>query len=339
MENLQATAPPLPQAANTGAPTNGPSVPDAASSATPTGFQILLAQQLVGLQPAPAISGDVGLDAVAKDDTSPDAVEPAAGAAGELGLLALLQLVPPLPPTTATAGNITGAAANDPATAITGAGAAIGDSRASGAELWASRAQASAVAQTGADLAANETMPAGAAGAIHDAGAGSSPPPAFMHNLQPAAGAATTPAAPVQMHVPTPLDHPAWGQALGQKLVWMVADKQHVAELHVNPPHLGPLDIKLTVDGNETTAVFTSPYAEVRQVLEAALPRLREVLADSGIMLGNASVTADSPRDQSSFSSPKQKFTGSSNGAQADEGEPARVAHPLRGRGMVDLFA
>ena len=158
-----------------------------------------------------------------------------------------------------------------------------------------------------------------------------------------------TPAAPSSAaSAPTPLQAalaaqvgtPAWNTELGQQIVWMVGDQQQVAEIHVNPPNLGPLDIKLTIDGAQTTALFSSPHSEVREAVEAALPRLREVLADSGIMLGNASVTADTPRDGRAFAEPPRRSRGGGNNA-GDTSAEAQLPPPVitRSRSLVDLFA
>jgi flagellar hook-length control protein FliK len=161
-------------------------------------------------------------------------------------------------------------------------------------------------------------------------------PPAFAHIA--AAPPATASAVP-QPALDARIGTPNWNTELGQKIVWMVGDKQQVAELRLNPPELGPLDIKLTIDGQQTTAVFTSPHSAVRDAVESALPRLREVLADSGITLGNASVTADTPRDS-------QAYAGSHAGSRSvDPRTPdADAAPPLTrvvrsSRGLVDLFA
>jgi flagellar hook-length control protein FliK len=151
--------------------------------------------------------------------------------------------------------------------------------------------------------------------------------------------AAPTPAiAASQPALDAPVGTPNWNTELGQKIVWMVGDKQQVAELRVNPPELGPLDIKLTTDGQQTTAVFTSPHSAVREAVESALPRLREILADSGIMLGNASVTADTPRDGQPSAAPRTgSHTVDRRAADADPAAPpARV---VSSRGLVDLFA
>jgi flagellar hook-length control protein FliK len=163
----------------------------------------------------------------------------------------------------------------------------------------------------------------------------------FAHAVNEARQApAVAPAA--RLHLDTPLGTAGWNTELAQKVVWMAGEKQHVAALHVNPPELGPLDIKLTIDDHQTTAVFTSPHSSVRDAVESALPRLREVLAESGIMLGNASVTADSPRDGSAFAPPPARTLASADNESA-EAAAARLAPGgggiRRGHGLVDLFA
>jgi flagellar hook-length control protein FliK len=93
----------------------------------------------------------------------------------------------------------------------------------------------------------------------------------------------------------------AWDNALGQKVLWMVSQQQQVAELTLNPPDLGPLQVVLTINNDQASATFVSQNADVRQALEAALPRLREMMADTGISLGNTTVSADTSQHQGGF--------------------------------------
>jgi flagellar hook-length control protein FliK len=145
-----------------------------------------------------------------------------------------------------------------------------------------------------------------------------------------------------QLHINAALNSAAWGGELGQTVVLMIGEKQHVAELHLNPPDLGPLDIRLTVNEHQTSAVFTSPHSVVREAVESALPRLREVLADSGIMLGNASVTSDSARDGGAFATPDRQHrhgTAYPGNQNAVSGAQLSAGDRLQRRGLVDLFA
>jgi flagellar hook-length control protein FliK len=90
-----------------------------------------------------------------------------------------------------------------------------------------------------------------------------------------------------------------WDQALGQKVVWMVAGEQQSASLTLNPPDLGPLQVVLNVNNSQASATFTAAQPEVRQALEAALPKLRDMLNEAGIQLGQATVGSGSPNQQS----------------------------------------
>jgi flagellar hook-length control protein FliK len=81
-----------------------------------------------------------------------------------------------------------------------------------------------------------------------------------------------------------------WGNALGKQMVWMANANQQLAELHLNPPDLGPLTVKLVMNQNQAQAMFASPHQSVLAAVEAALPQLRTALAESGISLGNTSL-------------------------------------------------
>jgi flagellar hook-length control protein FliK len=81
----------------------------------------------------------------------------------------------------------------------------------------------------------------------------------------------------------------------------MVSHQHQIAELNLNPPDLGPLQVVLSVNSDQASAAFVSQNPEVRQALEAALPRLKEMMAESGINLGNATVSDQGSRQQGDF--------------------------------------
>lgn len=138
---------------------------------------------------------------------------------------------------------------------------------------------------------------------------------------------------------------PAWDQALGQKVVWMVAGEQQSASLTLNPPDLGPLQVVLNVSNSQATATFTAAQPEVRQALEAALPKLRDMLSEAGIQLGQASVNSGSPNQQGSFEQQASSSHGLNHtdhrddAATADSPRVGRVMPASTGQGMVDTFA
>lgn len=143
----------------------------------------------------------------------------------------------------------------------------------------------------------------------------------------------------------TPLTSTGWPSEFSQKIVWMSTQQNHTAELHLNPPDLGPLNVSLKISDNQATALFTSPHGVVRDAIENALPKLRDMLADNGIMLGNATVSDQAPRDRSaegfmnhSSGTNAHRMTGETPGL--DDTAAVTQTRPMqRHNGMVDTFA
>lgn len=101
-----------------------------------------------------------------------------------------------------------------------------------------------------------------------------------------------------QTTVAVPVGQTGWDDAFSQRVAWVATNSQQIAQLHLNPPNLGPLEIRISLSSDQTHAAFTSPHAAVRDAIEAALPRLREMLADNGLSLGNVNVSSESFQQQ-----------------------------------------
>ena len=146
---------------------------------------------------------------------------------------------------------------------------------------------------------------------------------------------------PLSLSIDMPVTHKAWADDFSQKIVWVATQHGQSAELHLNPPQLGPLDVLIKVNGDQATALFTSSHAVVRDAIEQALPKLREMLADNGIMLSNATVSDQSPREQQSKQTGQQHKT---EGWQAKMDQAilvggTQVRSGRHHQGSVDTFA
>jgi flagellar hook-length control protein FliK len=133
-----------------------------------------------------------------------------------------------------------------------------------------------------------------------------------------------------------------WDQALGQKVVWMVAGGQQNASLTLNPPDLGPMQVVLNVTNSHATVTFSAAQPEVRQALETAMPKLREMLGDAGIQLGQASINSGSAQQQNTaFNQSSQNSSQSGGTMNAGEAviSAARSVQTSSGLGLVDTFA
>jgi len=95
-----------------------------------------------------------------------------------------------------------------------------------------------------------------------------------------------------------PLSHPEWSKDLGERIVWMNSKAIPSAEIKLNPPHLGPISVRVDVVDDQATVVFTAQHAAVRETLEASIPKLREMMSGQQLNLVEANVFQGPASDQ-----------------------------------------
>ena len=140
-----------------------------------------------------------------------------------------------------------------------------------------------------------------------------------------------------------PVNQPQWGQQVSERVHWMVSHNLQQADIRLNPPELGSLEVRIQVQGDQTNVSFTSPHAQVRDALDAALPRLREMLEESGLSLGDVNVSQQSVAQGQSESDRDGYGTNRSNQAvedeQSGEADSAKNHTIKNGINMLDVYA
>ncbi|MCW9079178.1 MAG: flagellar hook-length control protein FliK [Gammaproteobacteria bacterium] len=147
----------------------------------------------------------------------------------------------------------------------------------------------------------------------------------------------------LDMGVPQQVGGKGWSGAIADRLMWMVQGDQQFARLQLNPPHLGPLEVRVSVHQDQTSVSFLAQHAAVREALEAALPRLREMFDQQSLQLVRADVSDPGAQreggadDASAGSANQHGLWG--DGAQEDMSDSKTT--PLLGAAdsLVDLFA
>jgi flagellar hook-length control protein FliK len=127
-----------------------------------------------------------------------------------------------------------------------------------------------------------------------------------------------------KMDVPAmskPLAHPEWSKDLGERIVWMNSRAIPSAEIRLNPPHMGPISVRVDVADDQATVVFTAQHAVVRETLEASIPKLREMMGAQHLNLVEANVYQGPASDQGRPQ--PQNFAQTADGRRQ---EPATVA-------------
>ena len=155
---------------------------------------------------------------------------------------------------------------------------------------------------------------------------------------------ATAKSRETSLAVNTPFRNPGWDADFGQKIMWLTKNDQHSAQLSLNPAQMGPIEISITVDKGSATASFASANADVREAIETALPRLREMFANAGIQLGQTNVGAESfqrqaASDGTSFAGARWVADNAILAGNPVGSGAGRTLALQQGNGMVDIFA
>jgi flagellar hook-length control protein FliK len=108
----------------------------------------------------------------------------------------------------------------------------------------------------------------------------------------------------------------------------------------LNPPNLGPLEVRLTLQQDQASVVFSAQQVAVRDALEAALPRLRELLEQQSLQLVQADVE-DPGGQRGGRAGGDDLHRPAVAEPAADDGEvpSLQVASARQANGLVDLFA
>ncbi len=141
----------------------------------------------------------------------------------------------------------------------------------------------------------------------------------------------------VQTSVPVPVGQPQWSQAVGEKVLWLAAQNVSSAEINLHPKDLGPIQVRVSVNQEQTTVSFTSQHAVVREVLDQNLNRLRDMFSEQGLNLVNVDVSDKSFSRQQGDAQGQKGQSGAHDVAQNEETAVAMSA--IVQQRLVDHYA
>ena len=86
---------------------------------------------------------------------------------------------------------------------------------------------------------------------------------------------------------------PEGQQQLNEKIRWMVNARNTMAEIRLDPPELGSMQVRVNVSGDAASVSFIVQSQQAKEALAEAMPKLRDMLSEQGIELGDAQVRKD----------------------------------------------
>jgi flagellar hook-length control protein FliK len=138
-------------------------------------------------------------------------------------------------------------------------------------------------------FAADRAAAPSSAGATPGAG-GAAFPAALAQAIHGGGATGGAVAAPAEVRLGPPIDSPGFAPALGAQLRLMLRDGISEARLQLNPAEMGPVSVRIHLDGSQARVDLAAERAPTRQALEQALPTLAGALRDSGLTLTGGGV-------------------------------------------------
>lgn len=140
-----------------------------------------------------------------------------------------------------------------------------------------------------------------------------------------------------------PLNHPGWSKDLGEYIVWLYNKAMPSAEITLNPEHLGPISVRIDVNQDQASILFTTQHAATKEALEASIPKLREMLNNQQLNLADVNISQHPAPNQQHSSREgfgdtpghrEQKIEGAPDAAEAPENEQTVAV-----KGLLSLYA
>ncbi len=147
--------------------------------------------------------------------------------------------------------------------------------------------------------------------------------------------------------------HPEWGKEFSERVVWMTKQAVPSAELNLNPKHLGPISIRVDVSQDQATIAFATQHAAVKDAIEAALPKLREMLNAQQLNLLDVNVSqqqSEQKQSQGFFQMGENRqgqrgmqqmddFEGEQSDAMVSVADEIEAGRAIASKGILSIFA
>jgi flagellar hook-length control protein FliK len=137
-------------------------------------------------------------------------------------------------------------------------------------------------------------------------------------------------------------EHVAEQLATHLRQVRRTTDGRHEATLVLDPEHLGPVRVRLSLEDGTLHVQLAGAQASTGDALRDALPDLRRQLADAGLTLGSADVLDgawDGREGRPADPAPRRTPSHDSRRPDADPAPVVPQTHRPRHAGGVDLVA
>jgi flagellar hook-length control protein FliK len=142
---------------------------------------------------------------------------------------------------------------------------------------------------------------------------------------------------PPTFKVAAGVDTAQFGQGVADRVSLMMDSNLTSAKLQVNPPALGPIEVRIALQGGHAQVWFTSHSAVTRDALESSSPQLREMLGAQGFGQVSVDISQRSFQERSPQSHGYERTPASSGESSASVQAPSATSRAASG--LLDAYA
>ena len=133
---------------------------------------------------------------------------------------------------------------------------------------------------------------------------------------------------------------PELGRMLGDRLIALANRGEQRARIELHPAELGAVDVHIKLRDDVAAVSISVQHAHARELIEASIPRLREMFAGQGLNLVDVDVSGQRDGGRARADDPEDRAPSPRAWRKHAEPELAPIAapsrHPTR---LIDLFA
>ena len=174
------------------------------------------------------------------------------------------------------------------------------------------------------------------------------PVPATMNAAASAAMVAPAPAPaplpPMHVQVAAPVQSAEFPREFAAQVQIAVQRGVEQASIQVNPPELGPIELRIEVSNGEARVHVAAEATTTREAIADAMPRLRELLGSQGLTLADQSVGAQLPQRDPQAGAGNAGTQGNGGRGEAPQGasetlQPVAPATRVSVQRLLDVYA
>ena len=112
-----------------------------------------------------------------------------------------------------------------------------------------------------------------------------------------------------------------WSEQVAGKIAWLAGRSIQSADIQLNPPDMGPIEVRVSVQNDQAQVTVNAQNAQVREMLELNSSRLREMLEQEGLNLADFDVSGEAAGGDGDEGAEGESGEGDGSGPASGAGE------------------